>query len=172
MREHGWMLCFVGAAAMGACGDDAGEGASSSAAAGASSSAGSSSDGGSGTSTSAGGSGAEGGGAGAGASGGATGSGGEAGGAGGTTSSSGTGGAPQACPAEPGDTACDGCLKTSCCPELTACALDAVCVCWSDCMKGGDAGKCFGMCGDPSEATGNLGVCGNGQCVSECPQFS
>jgi len=52
-----------------------------------------------------------------------------------------------ACVIADGDSECIVCTKDKCCDEVTACAADTDCTCFSDCVDGGgDFFECFQSC--------------------------
>jgi hypothetical protein len=63
-------------------------------------------------------------------------------------------------------------VTTCCSAEAAACAADANCVCWRDCMvANNDAGICFNTCQAPGATTMAYGMCGTTNCDPQCPQF-
>jgi hypothetical protein len=85
-----------------------------------------------------------------------------------TAGAGGVGGVGGADPCAPDatDDNCTACIKTSCCPALTACLGDSNCQCWLDCYVNG--GDCSGMCGAPNAASQQLFTCGGLNCSASC----
>jgi hypothetical protein len=65
-----------------------------------------------------------------------------------TTDDGATTDTPSACDPNGADSACDTCVKTFCCPQVEACAMDVGCWCLANCVSdGGDPFSCSGTCG-------------------------
>jgi hypothetical protein len=78
---------------------------------------------------------------------------------------------PSACDPADGDTACDTCVKTMCCPQVEVCAADMGCWCIAQCVgDGGDGMACSGMCGVEATPPGaaELGGCAALACSGSC----
>jgi hypothetical protein len=146
------VLLALTALLVSSCGDDEGDGGSSGAAG----------DGGAAAAST----GAAAGGPSTGGAGGEGAGGGEAG-SGGGPGPGGAGSGGGACAPTSGDDACQACMKQSCCAEKTACAGDASCACWLECIHGGTTTqKCFDECGQFSRDAQAQVACSE----QECPE--
>jgi hypothetical protein len=78
---------------------------------------------------------------------------------------------PSACDPADGDTACDTCVKTMCCPQVEVCAADMGCWCIAQCVgDGGDGMACSKTCGVEATPPGaaELGGCAALACGGSC----
>lgn len=78
---------------------------------------------------------------------------------------------PSACDPAGDDTACDTCVKGSCCAELETCAADADCWCVATCVGDGGMGSaCGDLCGvdAPPAGAAELGGCAALFCGGTC----
>ncbi len=73
---------------------------------------------------------------------------------------------PLECPPQPGDSACQTCIKEVCCPEVMSCMGNMNCTCWVMCIRNGHPQPvCVQMCGTPSQEYLDLVLC-RGMCDS------
>jgi hypothetical protein len=81
---------------------------------------------------------------------------------------------PSVCDPEVSDTTCDTCMKTMCCDQVEACALNAQCWCIEVCVgDGGSPWQCADDCGVDAAPPGSLELagCANLVCGVQCPQL-
>ena len=80
----------------------------------------------------------------------------------------GYGGFGEVCMMQPGDNACIGCARGSCCTQVEACSNDAQCSCLLQCFTDNcDPIACLQLCGQ-NPAVNELVMCATDSCGEQC----